>query len=244
VGLPYIEYDLVNLGNTELFFGAARNVDWITLSPSIDGGATVLGNLLPGETRTVRATINDLAKLFCVGNFDTFVEFTDFTNGPTISRRDIALTVNPAELDPPEVSQPPDLNVEATGLLTPVELGLATAFDQRDGYSVPVPSSTGPFGIGVTDIAWDAVDCSGNIGRSWQQVTVADTTGPVLTVPPPLVIKSFAANTLVQEADLRGTGPASAVDLVDGAVTPSAGGDHLPTGGQPISVGRHGFPGE
>jgi len=114
---------------------------------------------------------------------------------------------------PPVVTPPPDVAVEATGPLTPVDLGTATAVDAVSGTLVPTPSPAGPFPLGTTVVTWSATDAAGNTGSATQLVTVRDTTPPALSPPPDLVVEATGPLTPV---DL---GTAMAVDLVSGAVT-------------------------
>ena len=90
----------------------------------------------------------------------------------------------------PVVTPPADITVEATGITTPVSLGTATATDDVDGALIPTADQSGPFALGLTTVTWSATDAAGNTGTATQQVTVADTTSPVLTVPPDVQVTS------------------------------------------------------
>jgi hypothetical protein len=84
----------------------------------------------------------------------------------------------------PLVTAPPDITVEATGQLTPVELGAATAVDDEDGPVAAVADQSGPFALGTHSVTWSAVDSAGNVGSAVQTVVVQDRTPPVV-IPPP-----------------------------------------------------------
>ena len=43
-----------------------------------------------------------------------------------------------------------------------VDLGAASAVDQKDGELTPTASATGPFKSGLTEITWTVSDAAGN----------------------------------------------------------------------------------
>jgi hypothetical protein len=131
--------------------------------------------------------------------------------------------------NPPVVEPPPDITVEAEGPLTPVDLGTATATDPEDGPLAAMPDTTGPFPLGTTVVTWSATDAAGNTGTATQTVTVVDTTPPAVVAPPDITVEATGPLT---DVDLRAD-LASAVDLVDGPLTPTAN----MTG--PFAVGTH-----
>jgi len=71
-------------------------------------------------------------------------------------------SVTIADATPPVVSAPSDKVVEATGGLSGVSLGSATATDNVGGSLSAVPSTTGPFAVGVHTVVWTATDSAGN----------------------------------------------------------------------------------
>ena len=73
---------------------------------------------------------------------------------------------------PPSLEVPPDIIVDSTGALTPVDLGVASATDGGDGVIVPEASDTGPFAPGRHQIAWSATDLNGNQAVGYQIVDV------------------------------------------------------------------------
>lgn len=83
----------------------------------------------------------------------------------------------------PIVDAPDNIVVEATDVLTPVDIGTATATDGVDGTIPATPNNTGPFPLGTTIITWTATNSEGRTGTAVQTVTVIDTTPPKLTVP-------------------------------------------------------------
>jgi hypothetical protein len=78
--------------------------------------------------------------------------------------------------NPPVVTPPANLEVIASGELTTVALGTASAEDALDGSLTATPDNTGPFALGVHTITWSATDAAGNTGTATQTVTVVEET--------------------------------------------------------------------
>lgn len=93
---------------------------------------------------------------------------------------------------PPIVTPPANVTLEATALLTPVNLGAPTVTDNVDLNPTATPLPLGPYPVGVTLVTWTSTDVALNVGTAIQTVTVTDTTPPVLTVP---ANTTFAATT-------------------------------------------------
>jgi hypothetical protein len=131
-----------------------------------------------------------------------------------------------ADTTAPAVIAPASLTVEATGALTQVTSGAATA---SDAVGVVSLSSDAPaaFPVGITTVTWSATDAAGNTGTAVQTVTVTDQTPPAL---------AGLANQVLEAASAAGaaaTFTIAANDLVDPApvVTCSAAsGNTFPMG--------------
>ena len=117
---------------------------------------------------------------------------------------------DPADGEAPVIEVPPDLLIEATGPLTEVDLGSATASDAVDGEVPVAVSNAGPFTVGRHIVVWTATDRAGNSAAAEQIVTVTDTTPPMVDPPADLSLQSAVPVTGVE------LGVASATDLVDG----------------------------
>lgn len=129
--------------------------------------------------------------------------------------------VNVQDTTPPTVTAPSNLTVEATGPLTPVDLGKATAVDLVGVVSI---SSDAPaaFPLGITKVVWSGRDAAGNAGTAIQTVTVVDTTPPTLAG---LVNQVLEATS---PAGATASFSVTATDLVDAspivACSPISGG--------------------
>jgi HYR domain-containing protein len=112
---------------------------------------------------------------------------------------------------PPVVSAPPNMIVEATGPLTNILIGTATAIDLADPFPVITSNAptTGDFPLGVTTVTWTATDASGNVGTAIQTITVQDTTPPTITAPADISVEATAPLTPVA------IGTATASDTAD-----------------------------
>ncbi len=109
-------------------------------------------------------------------------------DGDGVSNYDEFLASTDASADdyPPEVTAPPTIDVDATGLFTEVTLGSATAIDGKDGtVNATVTSiqsnskavkalTSNPthFSPGVHILTWSATDTAGNTGTAQQIVNV------------------------------------------------------------------------
>ncbi|MGN7761944.1 HYR domain-containing protein [Paenibacillus sp. 22594] len=97
----------------------------------------------------------------------------------------------------PVLTVPADINMEATAVRTPVEIGKASVQDVSIPDVVVTNDASADFPIGTTTVKWTAVDPVGNTSSQVQKVTVKDTTKPVLTVQGDIVVEATAVQTPV-----------------------------------------------
>jgi len=152
------------------------------------------------------------------------------THGNTSSQK---FNVTVQDTTPPVISgMPSDRSAEATGPAgTIVSWTAPTATDLVDGPR-PVtcaPTSGSTFALGTTTVSCTSTDSHGNTSKaSTFAVTVQDTTPPALTVPASLTAEATGPGGAAV------TYPAAtALDVVDGSVTPScapASGGVFPLG--------------
>ena len=104
---------------------------------------------------------------------------------------------------------------EATSSSGATVIYTATATDAIDGPITPTctPASGSTFPLGTTSVSCSATDRAGNTGSGTFDVTVVDTTAPVLTLPSPDAVEATGSTGAV----VTYTAP-SATDLVDGSV--------------------------
>ena len=73
---------------------------------------------------------------------------------------------------PPVITPPADVTVDATGLYTSVDTGVATATDALDGALTPTSDATTRFAPGVNTVIWSATDAANNTGTATQLINV------------------------------------------------------------------------
>ena len=115
----------------------------------------------------------------------------------------------PADTSPPSIAAPAEVTVEATGSLTTVAIGTATATDAVDPNPVITNDAPAQFPLGTTSVTWTATDASGNSASDTQPVTVQDTTLPSIAVPADVTVEATGSLTTVA------AGTATATDAVD-----------------------------
>ncbi|MDP3716666.1 MAG: FG-GAP-like repeat-containing protein [Acidobacteriota bacterium] len=140
---------------------------------------------------------------------------------------------------PPAFSGATNVTVEAVGASGATAQFTVTAVDVEDGArSVTcAPVSGSLFPLGNTTVTCTSSDTSNNVGTATFLVTIRDTTDPVITVPGNISIVATPglATTAVTFA-------VSAVDLVDGTLTPQCIDMNNISGGRLVTSGAQ-FPG-
>lgn len=104
----------------------------------------------------------------------------------------------PIDTTAPSIIAPSDLTLEATAILTPVDLGQPIVDDET---ALVTNDSPDGFGIGTTPVEWKAVDPSGNVGSDLQQVTIIDTTAPVFTTLPTNLMRVYSGKKTPVDLD-------------------------------------------
>ena len=210
-------------------------------APQVSGGFDVVGGLTYQVTTTA-AISGDIVVCFSVpwitdaaafdavrilhGEDGVLVDRTvlapdepapDFENrrvcARTSSLSPFAVALERPDVVPPDLTTPADTMVEATGPAgAPYDFVVSAIDDIYGTVAVDcVPASGHTFAFGTTTVACSAADGQGNVASASFNVTVQDTTAPVVTVP---------ANVTIGQKDGSYTFTASAIDAVDGSVTP------------------------
>ncbi|RDJ39246.1 MAG: HYR domain-containing protein [Crenarchaeota archaeon] len=104
-------------------------------------------------------------------------------------------TVNPipGDLTKPIIVPPNDLIIEATGALTPVNVGQAVATD-ASGIKSLENNAPDKFTLGINTVIWTAIDGSGNMAIATQKVTVSDTIPPTISPMPSITVEAENPN--------------------------------------------------
>ncbi|MBI1828764.1 MAG: HYR domain-containing protein, partial [Thaumarchaeota archaeon] len=105
------------------------------------------------------------------------------------TQQNIPKIINPNDKTPPTITASADMTVQASGMLTPVSIGQATATDDTSVTSI-TNDAPSKFPLGTTMITWTATDSGGNIAKAVQKITVIDTTAPTLTAPPNVTVEA------------------------------------------------------
>lgn len=133
---------------------------------------------------------------------------------------DNLLVTDNIQLDttPPVVIAPPGVITEATGVLTAVSIGTATATDDVGVVSLTndAPAS---FPVGTTMVTWTAKDAAGNAGKGIQKVTIQDTIAPVVTAPADVIVEATGLRTAVAIGTAQATDAVGVVSLTNNALT-------------------------
>ncbi|HEY8110432.1 MAG TPA: HYR domain-containing protein, partial [Candidatus Nitrosotenuis sp.] len=144
---------------------------------SLDQTQVNLGEPAVTDNSEISSVTNDAPEFFPLG--ETLVTWTaaDIAGNVATSTQKITIIDTSA----PVIAQPNDVTVEAVSAFTPVILVFPNATDvQPVAFINDAPES---FPIGQTKITWSAIDSSGNNSTAIQNISVVDTTAPVLAVP-------------------------------------------------------------
>lgn len=150
---------------------------------------------------------------------------TDTRGNATQSSFDVTVS----DTTGPVLTLPASFAAEAAGPSGAAVPFTTAAADIVDG-AVPVtcsPASGASFGFGPTDVDCSATDAHGNASAGSFTITVEDTTAPTLTLPADITVEATGP------AGAVATWSASALDVVDGAVTPAC----TPPAGSTFALG-------
>jgi autotransporter-associated beta strand protein len=226
-------------GGAEVDFDlAAANSDRLALAGAFTKGAAgsfefafnPTANLTPGTTYTLVT--------FGSTNFDV----TDFSYSGLPAEVKGRFTLEAGALKftvldniAPVLHAPSDITLEATGPSGAVANYTATADDNLEGslaVSFSIPSGS-TFPLGTTNVNATATDSAGNSTTVTFTVTVHDKTGPVLALPPDVVVEATSA------AGAVATYTATAEDAVGGPIAVTLNppsGSSFPLGTTPVNA--------
>ena len=93
-------------------------------------------------------------------------------NAVTVTRTvTVQETITP-DNTPPTITPPPNITLESIDPQSTINIGTATATDNRDSNPTITNDAPNSFPLGVTTITWTATDSSGNISTVTQTVTI------------------------------------------------------------------------
>ena len=122
----------------------------------------------------------------------------------------------------PVLHVPVDKTIEATAILTPVDIGKATA---TDIFTVETSSNDIKYyPLGVTEVEWKARDENNNEATGTQKINIVDTTAPVISVPRDVTVEATGDKTPVE------LGKAEASDIFAVTITNNAPEDGFAVG--------------
>ena len=168
------------------------NLGTATATDIVDDALTITNNApnsFPIGTTTITWTATDDS-----GNSATAIQ--------TVTVKDSSVSV---------LILPSDVVAEATGPLTVVDIGTATATDSA-GSITATNNAPDAFPIGITTVTWTATDSSEHILTGIQTVTVRDTVVPTIVIPDDIIAEALSSMTGLD------IGSVTATDTVDSDV--------------------------
>lgn len=178
---------------------------------SVDGAEVPMAPSASDLCGTASVSVSPQLSVFPLGTTEVTITATDESGNEASATR----TVVVADTTPPQIVAPGSLVREATDVLSVVALGQATA---TDIFPVDVTSDAPQegFPLGTTPVTWTARDENGNEADATQDVTVQDTTPPVISVPADVTAEATA---IVSPLTI---GTATATDIFEVTVTSNA----------------------
>ena len=172
---------------------------------------------------------------FPVGDSIVSCTATDFEGNNTTD----FFWVKVEETTPPILTIPADVYYEATGPRTIVDVGQATAT-----HHLPVTISNnapGDFAVGTTVVTWTATAANGKSVSSMQNVTVTDTTAPVVTAPADITIEAAAKDSPIDIGIAVASDTVGVISLINDAPATFSVGSTLVTWTAIDAVGNIGM---
>ncbi|MHB8860109.1 MAG: HYR domain-containing protein, partial [Thermoleophilia bacterium] len=153
---------------------------------TIHDNSTILhANHSAGNARSVSGLNPSTTYYYIATSYD------ENANSVTSSEQSFT-TAAPPDTTPPVITIPGPVTAEATGPAGAAVSYTATATDLVDGSVATScsPASGSTFALGVTAVSCTATDSHANTASAGFNVTVADTTAPVITVPAPVTAEA------------------------------------------------------
>ena len=170
--------------------------------------AAVLGTPVVADICDAHPSLtNDAPALFPVGVTTVTWTATDASGNRASAQQHVTVIDTSA----PTFATLPNVTSEQTNRNgTPVALALPTVTDSFDPNPSLTNNAPAVFPLGATTVTWTATDVSGHTATATQQVTIVDTTPPLLQAP---------ADVVAEQANRNGTtvslGQATATDICE-----------------------------
>ncbi len=182
--------------------------------------ATATDNVDPNPTVTC---VPESGSPFALGETIVVCTARDASNNSATGS--FKVTVN--DTTPPALTVPANKTIEATGPLTAVAIGQATA---TDIFAVTVTNDApASYPVGLTIVTWTATDANGNVTTKQQKITVQDTIAPVVTPPANMTIEATGTMTQVTVGSATATDAVGVVSLTSNAPATFPLGDTIIT---------------
>ncbi len=179
---------------------------------------------------TAVAITNNAPTLFPLGT--TVVTFTAVDDAGNTSTDTATVTV--IDTTAPTITAPTSITLEATttGGAAPTQTAIATllggaiATDDVDASVTVTNNAPMLFPLGTTVVTFTATDDEGNVSTATSNVTITDTTAPVITAPADLTIEADAIGGSTSSSPMIAAllAGATATDIADGVVVISHNG--------------------
>ena len=164
----------------ETLDSSAVDIDVLANDTDVDDSTlTIIGAVADiGDVTIVDGMLNYVPVLGMNG--DVQISYTIADASGAVSTATAVVTVSPADADiRPVVTPPADIEIDASGLFTAVDLGTATAVDSS-GASLPVSllNAEVRYAPGLHTVYWQAMDSEGNVTLVSQIIRV----NPIVTI--------------------------------------------------------------
>jgi len=163
------------------------NVEANAISSTVAIGTATASDLVDG----IVSVSNNAPATFPLGTTTVTYTASDAAGNTATATQSVTVVDSTA----PVLSVPANISTEATGSLTTFAAGTATATDIF-GFTI-TDNAPVSFVLGTTVVTYTATDVNGNVSTAIQNVTMVDTTAPVIIPALPVVLTATGIQTTV-----------------------------------------------